>query len=333
MTRQLDAFRDQKIHLEPSISSKLSVYESDTSKDMLGLEKLQYEWVANHVTHICHNAWPMSAQRPVHGFETQFKVMRNLIDLATEASSNHGSVVSFELVSSIAVVGYYPLWTGRSIVPEERICIRSVLPNGYGDAKYVCETMLDSTLRRHPDHFRAFVTRPCQIAGSKYSGIWNTTEHLSFLVKSCQTLRALPAFEGELSWTPVEDVAGTCADLLLTDSAPHFVYHIDNPVRQPWPPMIKLWANVLNIPQSNVIDLDEWIDRVRQYTGKPSENPASKLLGFLDKNFIQVSCGGLILETINSVHDSQTLTAAGPVSDRVAQRYLEAWMDCGYLKR
>ncbi|KAG9764092.1 hypothetical protein KCU73_g1117, partial [Aureobasidium melanogenum] len=333
MTRQLDALRDRKIHLEPSISSKLIVYESDTSKDMLGLEKRQWAWLANHVTHICHDAWPMSAQRPVDGFQTQFQVMRNLIDLATVATSNHGAVVSFEFVSSIAVVGHYPLWTGRRRVPEKRMCIRSVLPNGYGDAKYVCETMLDSTLRRHPSHFRAFITRPGQIAGSKLSGIWNTTEHLSFLVKSCQTLQALPAFEGELSWTPVEDVAGTCADLLLTDSASHFVYHIDNPVRQPWAPMIELWADALNIPLSSVISFDDWIGRVHQYTGKPSENPASKLLEFLDKNFTRMSCGGLVLETIHSVHDSKTLAAAGPINDQVARRYLEAWMDCGYLKR
>lgn len=332
MTRQLNALRSRHIQLEPSLLAKLIVHESDTSKPMLGLEACQYEWLSEHVTHICHNAWRMSAQRPVNGFETKFQVMRNLIDLANDAASNHGAIVSFEFISSIAVVGHYPLWTGRHMVPEDRMSIQSVLPNGYGDAKYICELMLDSTLTRHPSHFRAFVARPGQIAGSKHSGIWNTTEHLSFLVKSSQTLKVLPALDGELSWTPVEDVAGACVDLLFNDAASQFIYHIDNPVRQPWTSMLKLWADALDIHLSRIIHFNDWIDCVRNYSGNIIDNPASKLLAFLDDNFLRMSCGGLLLGTVHSVNYSKTLAAVGAVDEQTARKYIQAWRDCGYLK-
>ena len=44
-------------------------------------------------------------------------------------------------------------------MPEERITIDSVLPNGYDDAKYVCELMLDETLHHSSDRFRAMAVR------------------------------------------------------------------------------------------------------------------------------------------------------------------------------
>ncbi|KAF2151287.1 putative polyketide synthase [Myriangium duriaei CBS 260.36] len=329
MERQLEAFCSRRIDLSVPGQSKLVVFETDTSKPFLGLGHADYEVLSQQVTHICHNAWPMSAQRALPGFEAQFQVMRNLIDLATSATSKHNHRVHFQLVSSIAVVGHYPLWTGKCLVPEERMCIRSVLPNGYGDAKYTCELMLDATLHHHPEHFAVHAVRPGQIAGSKHSGIWNTAEHLSFLVKSSQTLGAVPAFEGELSWTPVEDVAATCADLLLRNDHPQPVYHIDNPVRQPWGPMVRLWAEDL---AAEVVPFEEWIRRVKDYGGNAVNNPAIKLLGFLDENFVRMSCGGLLLGTEHCVADSRTLARVGPVNDEVARRYIQAWKESGFLK-
>lgn len=74
--------------------------------------------------------------------------------------------------------------------------MESVLPSGYSDAKFVCERMLDETLHLDRKRFRAMAVRIGQISGSKTSGYWNPIEHLAFLLKSSQTLQALPQFEG-----------------------------------------------------------------------------------------------------------------------------------------
>jgi len=87
-----------------------------------------------------------------------------------------------------------------------RVDIESNLPNGYGYAKYVRERILYATLHKYPGHFRAMFVRLGQIAGNSKTGYWNTLEHLSFLVKSPQTLPALTDFNGQLSWTPVDAV-------------------------------------------------------------------------------------------------------------------------------
>lgn len=67
--------------------------------------------------------------------------------------------------------------------------------------KWGCERMLNKTIQQHPDRFRTMVVRLGQIAGSKTSGYWNPMEHFGFLIKSSQTLNALPDVPGTVYWT------------------------------------------------------------------------------------------------------------------------------------
>ncbi|KAL4926727.1 uncharacterized protein BDV17DRAFT_293308 [Aspergillus undulatus] len=317
--RQHRSFEEKGLKLGSAQPAKLRIIETDTSKPRLGLSAEQYEELTNMVTAIVHNAWPMSGARPLRGFEGQFAAMRNLIDLAHDAAYV-SQTVTFQFISSIAVVGHCLLWSHERNVPEERVGIESTLPNGYGDAKYVCERMLDATLHKYPEHFRTMSVRLGQVAGSSKTGYWNSLEHLSFLVKSSQTLRALPDFQGELSWTPVDAVASTLADLVsyaASDfsgaSTVYPIYHIDNPVRQPWQEMVPVLARALDIPPAN------------------KDNPAFKLIDFLDDNFVRMSCGGLLLDTRHTQQHSPTLAALGPVSNEVAKGYIRYWKTTGFL--
>lgn len=337
--RQRKSLAEKGLELEPGHLAKLRIFETDASKPQLGLSDEQYEGLTRAITAIIHNAWPMSGVRPIRGFEAQFAVMRNLIDLARDAAACSPRTVTFQFISSIAVVGHYPMWSGTVHVPEQRVGIESVLPNGYGDAKYVCERMLDTTLHKHPGPFRTMCVRLGQVAGNSKTGYWNSLEHLSFLVKSSQTLRALPDFSGKLSWTPVDVVASTLADLVLgsvsgspTASTPYSIYHIDNPVGQPWQNMVPVLARALGIPSSNVLPFTEWVRRVRHFPGSVErDNPAFKLIDFLDGNFLRMSCGGLLLDTAHTRQHSPTLAAMGPVSDVTAEGYIRYWRRTGFL--
>lgn len=331
--RQHKAFADHRNHVDADHLSKLRVYESDSSKPRLGLTSDEYTGLLGKVTHIVHNAWPMSGNRPISGFEAQFQVMRNLIDFSRDISASTGRITTFQFISSISVVGHQPLHSGSALVQEDRVGIDSVLPNGYSDAKFACECMLDATLHAHPQHFHAMSVRLGQVAGNSKTGYWNLQEHLSFLIKSSQTLRALPDFEGQLSWTPVDLVAATSSDLLLrSDGAPDPIYHIDNPVRQPWKAAIPVLADALNIPVKNIVPFSDWVRRVRCFPGSvDKDNPAFRLVDFLDGNFLRMSCGGLLLNTIKSRAHSPTLAAVGPVSDEVMQRYIRYWQEIGFL--
>lgn len=84
--RQRQAMESRGIALGTSALSKLRVFETDTARLMLGMPSSDYENLVSTVTHIVHNAWPMSIKRPVKSFKSQFQVMENLIDLAREIS-------------------------------------------------------------------------------------------------------------------------------------------------------------------------------------------------------------------------------------------------------
>ena len=329
--RQQKAMKNKGIRSFDKIRPKLLVLQTDSSKPMFGLSSNEYEGLVKSVTHLIHNAWPMSAKRALAGFEPQFQVMRNLIDFACDVVSRRPKSFnfSFQMVSSIGVVGHYGLGNGekKTMVPEERVGIDSVLPNGYGDAKWGCECMLDETLHKHPDRFRTMAVRLGQIAGSKTSGYWNPMEHFGFVIKSSQTLNALPDVGGTVYWTPVNDIAGALSDLVLSDRTPYPIYHIENPVGQPWREMNAILADALSIP--NLIPFEEWVERVR--AGGQRNNPAATLLDFLDDNYLRMSCGGLVLDVKNTLEHSKTLAAVGPVSEEVVRKYIHIWKEIGFL--
>ncbi|KAJ5770673.1 uncharacterized protein N7511_002724 [Penicillium nucicola] len=333
-TRQQQALSSRGITLSASDHSKLRFIETDTSKPQLGVSTAEYEWLTQNTTHIIHNAWPMCGKLPVKSFTAQFESLRQLINLTRDIASQRPKdfQVGLQLISSIGVVGHYPLWSNGIHVPEERMEINSVLGNGYCEAKYVCERMLDATLHRYPQHFRVMTARLGQIAGSETSGYWNPIEHLSYLVKSSQSLHILPSFEGTLSWVPVNHVAGTLKDLIMANGAPHPFYRIDNPLGQSWADMIHVLADALDIPNENIISFDRWIQQVRRPPlAVETENPAGRLVDFLDDHFLRMSCGGLLLDTTHTQEHSPTFAKQGPVSADVARKYIQAWEDVVFL--
>ena len=347
--RQQKAMRDKGIRSFDEIRPKLLVLQTDTAKPNLGLPSDEYEDLVNSVTHLIHNAWPMSAKRALPGFEPQFQVMRNLIDLAAAAASRRPATFKFgfQLVSSIGVVGQYKLGSSGSddetiLVPEDRARIEDVLPNGYGDAKWGCERMLDETLHKHPSRFRAMVARLGQIAGSSDHGYWNPTEHFGFLVKSSQTLGALPDAPRLLRWTPVDFVAGTLIDLVLgqpsdancndsTQETPlhNPVYHVENPTAQPWSEVNAILSDALG--GLALIPFEEWAERVRAAPAK--NNPAATLLDFLDATYLRLACGGLVLDTQQTLQRSPTLRGVGAVSELLVRKYVHIWKEIGFLDR
>ncbi|KAF5568215.1 polyketide synthase [Fusarium phyllophilum] len=251
-------------------------------------------------TVVCINRAPISATRPLKSFEPQIKVMRNLLDLARDMATAGTAPrrIGFEFILLIGVTGF----SAESQVLEQAMPMAAVIPSGYNEGKWVCEPMLSDTLRRHPRLFRAMVARPGQISGLTVSGFWNPIEHFFFVVKSAQALKAFPDLRGVLHWLPVDKSASVMVDLLNIDNRndaaeAYPVYHVDNPIGQPWKEMLTVLAAALDIPPHGIVPFKEWIERVCQSSLPPSENPASLALGFLEGHFEWMACGGIILDT------------------------------------
>jgi len=96
--------------------------------------------------------------------------------------------------------------------------------------------------------------------------------------------------------------------------------------------MINILAEALDIPHSNIVPFEEFVERVRSYPGSTdTENPAGKIVEFFDTHFVRMSCGGLILDTTHSREHSQTLRNLGPVNRDLVLKYTRAWQEMGFL--
>lgn len=339
LERQISSLRKKGIELTSEQLAKLEVHETDLAQPSLGLSTEVYDSLLGSVTHIVHNAWLMHFKGTIKRFEPQLRIMSHMINLARDISLRRasGDFVSFIFISSIATVGYHPYLTNSPIVPEERMPIASVLPTGYGDAKYICERMLDSTLHQHPQRFRAAAIRLGQIGGSSLNGHWNPMEHLSFMIKSSQTLGVLPDLPGSMGWTPADTIAKTVLEIGMQDEDVRLypIYHIENPVRQPWTDVLGVLADALSISRDTV-PLKEWLKRVREWpkkedNGPEGKNPAHLLVDFLDEHFVRMSCGGLLMGTRKAREHSQTLAKTGMVSENLIRLYVRSWKAMGFL--
>ncbi|KXT16740.1 hypothetical protein AC579_5235 [Pseudocercospora musae] len=301
-TRQWEAFSMRGIKLEAGVLSKFETLSADTTKPMLGLSHELYETLVPSLTHIIHSAWPMSLTRTTKAYEPQFRTMRSLIDLACKCAGARprNFQFGFQFISSIGTVGYYPLWTGRSLVPE------TMRAYDRDDITYCPRTI------------PRYEVRLAQITGSRSNGHWNPFEHFPFLIKSAQFLKSIPDLRGTLSWFPVDDVASALLDILLASASPWPVYHIENPVRQPWSDMIGLLAQELGVPPEGIVPYEQWIETIRACDAPLSENPAKQIPEFWQKHFLRMSTGPLVLSTIKSCEHSEAMRDARPVEDGLA---------------
>ena len=96
--------------------------------------------------------------------------------------------------------------------------------------------------------------------------------------------------------------------------------------------MILVLAAALDIPRSNIIPFQEWVQRVRQFPGSmEADNPSGRNVEFFDQNFVLLACGGMILDTAKSTEHSRTLRARGPISDDLVRKYIRSWKEMGFL--
>jgi len=101
-------------------------------------------------------------------FASQFQEMRNLADLTHQAACTRpqGTRIGFQFISSIATIGFYPLWSGQSLIPKARMTVDSRFAIRRGDAKLICEGILEKTRQQYLESFNAMIVQIGQIAGS-----------------------------------------------------------------------------------------------------------------------------------------------------------------------
>lgn len=195
--RLSQALRTQHIPVDSVLWDKIEVIQTNATMPRLGLTDAQHERIQSQVTHIIHSAWPMDFKMMLPSFKGQFETLRNLLDLAVDASKVSDKRPRLLFVSSVATVGHYKSVYGQSQIPEvpmvDEKCTNAF---GYGEAKLVCERMVENARFTHGSRIDVSFVRLGQITGSRKTGHWNPNEHIPAIIKSSQHIGALPMVNG-----------------------------------------------------------------------------------------------------------------------------------------
>jgi nucleoside-diphosphate-sugar epimerase len=361
-TRQMEACQAKGVTISTESWSRVEVIQAQSAEPLLGLEEVVYARIRGDVTHILHTAWPVDFKRRLPSFKSQFKTLQNLLNLAREAHATRPMMrPRFVFASSIAVVGQYPSIHGRRIVPETPIDNSACTnPFGYGQAKLVCERIVESAANSFRSEIEAACVRIGQMAGSRGSGFWNTGEHVPVLIRSSQRIGALPRIKGvrrklfspgirafptfeiviklivmqTLSWLPVDCAAEVLSELLLTTQPYRPVYHLENPMRQSWHDVLTVLGSRMGLDDKDFLSLDEWLNRALRLEDVSTDgnNPAKQLGDFFREDFAHMAGGGIVLGTEKARIASPMLDHMDVVSDDTIAAYIDNWRRIGFLK-
>ncbi len=159
--------------------------------------------------------------------------------------------------------------------------LSNTLDMGYAQSKWVVESLCRDAENLIGGGFQSVVMRIGQMVGDRSAGVWNETEAPPLMIKSAQTLGALPEGLDDLYWLPV-DVAGTIA-AQFTTSPLHdqscVLVHVVSDEPFPWKQALSTLAAPENLGKSfEVVPYAEWVARLEKSNQNPSKNPTIKLL-------------------------------------------------------
>ncbi|KAJ5811852.1 hypothetical protein N7474_008153 [Penicillium riverlandense] len=328
--RQRKSFEEKGLHVEEDDwKNKLEFLTVSFGKPRFYLDEAKYQELLESVDTIIHNAWKVDFNHSVDSFEADHICgVRRFIDFGLH--SKHNAHLHF--VSSISTVG---AWTPNMApavpeVPIENSAV--VLPQGYGESKYVAERICLEASRRC--RMETTIYRVGQIAGpTTASGQWNQHEWIPAIIATSKALGQVPNWLGgrEVDWIPVDTLSSIMGEIVNTQSTNPSedlcsVFHLTNPSRVPWSSLIPIIQKKYAVEP---VELAAWIGKLENIRNPTDtevrKKPALKLLGFYRALLDKTSALSVVLDVRRAQEASATMRSLGPISVHLMLNWLQQW--------
>ncbi|KAJ5162913.1 uncharacterized protein N7500_004743 [Penicillium coprophilum] len=329
-SRQKKGFEEKGLHLNTNDwRDKVEFLQASFGEPRFGLNESKYEELLDSVDTIIHNAWKVDFNHSVDSFEdTHIQGVRRFIDFSLSSRSN----AHVHFISSIGTVGAWTPEMGALVpeVPMEDISV--VLPQGYGESKYVAERICLEASQR--SQVPTSVHRVGQIAGPTTTrGQWNKQEWLPTIIVTSKAMGKIPNRLGStaVDWVPVDTLSNIIVEIVNTrhmSSADErwAVFHLTNPERAPWSslvPAIQSHYAVEPVPFS------AWVAELESITSPSSADiaskPALKLLDFYRGIQDEDSALSVALDVRRAREASVSMRALGPISPSLMRNWIQQW--------
>ncbi len=229
--------------------SRIKLYESDLSKEALGLSEENYAYLAEHVDSIYHCA---AAVNHVYSYGMLRKAnVLGTIEIIKLAAMSKRKVIHYISALDIALAK-----EGCNTFQEERSRIQNEM--GYIQTKWVSEYLLDKAASLLGLFVRIY--RPGNIIGDLKKGVMDPhTNHFLMFIKGCIELGVGPDSHFLIEMTPVDIVSESIVKLATQENDKDFsVYNLHNPNYISW----EEYAGILNNKgyAFSLIDSVAWIN-------------------------------------------------------------------------
>jgi thioester reductase-like protein len=201
--------------------ARIAVIPGDLAQPLLGLSPQDFAALAERIDVIYHNGamvnwlYPYARLKPANVQGTQ-----EVIRLAAQTRRK-----PLHYVSSLSV---FPLVGNRELVTlyeETPLDHGGVLYGGYTQSKWVAEKLVAAAGSRG---LPTAIYRPSLIIGHSQTGIWNSDDVVSRMLKSWVELNAAPDVDITLDMVPVDYVGGAIVHLSMCRGAAGDIYHLGN---------------------------------------------------------------------------------------------------------
>ncbi|KAF2721307.1 acetyl-CoA synthetase-like protein [Polychaeton citri CBS 116435] len=193
---------------------RVNFMETDLAAENLDLDDDSFRELADEITCIVHNAWPVNFNLDISSFKPQLEGCIQLLKLAS-LSKRHPKIV---FASSIGAANGW-LSSGHSgFIPELPLLDFNIAePMGYAQSKLLAEQILARGCQRF--QLPLEVCRIGQIAGPVMSskGEWNRNEWFPAMILACRVIRKVPNSLGameDVNWIPVDQLAKVLCDVI-----------------------------------------------------------------------------------------------------------------------
>ncbi|KAF9770302.1 hypothetical protein IL306_012181 [Fusarium sp. DS 682] len=258
---------------------KITFLAADLSDQYLGLGTKAFHSIALELDIVYHCGWSVNFNQRLSTFDKSCVAgVRHLIDLCLE---NYNSTPTrFIFFSSISTI----MGTSEATIPERLPkSLAEASQTGYSRSKYVAEQICAKAAAEVG--LPVAIVRIGQIVGDTVSGIWNTSEAVPLMIRSAQTIGALPTLQERVRWLPVDDVAQIAIEIGSSDAmvpSQTSVFNVVNPHTLRWTEdLLPLLAE--NGLSFQAASSSEWLRKLEESDTNPETNPPRKLLEYFKR--------------------------------------------------
>jgi thioester reductase-like protein len=244
------------------------------------------------------------------------------------ASQNKARAVHF--ISTIAVFPMLANPEVRVIREQDSLDYGGVLYGGYSQSKWVAEKLVAIARSRG---IPTVIYRPAMVIGPSRTGVWNTDDVLSGIIKSTIELGAAPDAEARLNLIPVDYVSKAIVHLARQGNPFGKVFHLTHSRPVSWKELVA-WIRSFGYPV-RPIPYDKWRAQLSDLS-RFQESAAYHLLPLFSMSLSEA--GPRIVRSIpefdcqNTRHAlAGTSIACPPVDSRAFECYLSYFMRRGFL--